>query len=672
MDDGDDALILKVNVELGLVAAKSRSPGRSRAVLSATPTFISSALSLAMTGLSSKVIVGAQGASGFFDPEVVVEEDLGFFGCWDSDGWVCVGCSSMDDGMLAKRKMGNGIMLICCYSNVNVAINLQVPFRFDDVVSGGADEFRSVLRKYAVECGFRFKYVKNDSVRITTVCMMRESKGCMWSVHARVLHANGFFYLRKWNKEHIYGVAVRTPKNPRAGSDLVSDVISNWVCDKPLTRPIDVVYDLKKDYGLEVSYRVAWLGVEKARGEMFGAHSISFDQLRWYSSVVVENNPGSYVNIDCDEHNNHFIRYFISFKACIDGFNHCRPLLFLDGTFLKGKFKGHLLAATAKDGNQGLFPIAIAIVDSENTANWAWFLGHLANVVNSHRTFTFVSDRHAGLLESIPITFPTALHAFCLQHLQRNLQHKLRYVNTSYRAGMLTKFRACAYAPTVASFTQCAEEFTKCGRKVVPAFLKDLPLQFWANAYFRGSRYGEMSSNAVESFNSWIRETRHLPITQLVDSIRVKIMHQMAKRKIKAQAWPGVICPKMEARLVKAYNKGRAWLVSQSTDTVFEVHSFPSVMVNVDKRTCSCFKWQINGFPCSHAVVAIRNSELDLYDLVAEFYYGNAYRNSYQHNIQPIPTVEKPAFNPDDFVIHPPSVKRPPSRPKQKKNSFPR
>ncbi|KAL7249074.1 hypothetical protein ACSBR1_011273 [Camellia fascicularis] len=214
---------------------------------------------------------------------------------------------------------------------------------------GGAVEFRTVLCKYAVECGFRFKYVKNDSVRITTVCMMRETKGCMWSIHARVLHGNGFFYIRKWNSEHICGVAVRTPTNPLAGSNLVCDVISERVRDKPLTRPTDVVYDLKKDYGLEVSYRVAWLGVEKARGKMFGAHSISFDQLRWYSNVVMENNPRSYINIDYDDHNNRFIRYFISFKACIDGFNHCRPLLFLDGTFLKGKFKGNLLVATAKD-----------------------------------------------------------------------------------------------------------------------------------------------------------------------------------------------------------------------------------------------------------------------------------------------------------------------------------
>ncbi|KAL7254635.1 hypothetical protein ACSBR1_008897 [Camellia fascicularis] len=84
----------------------------------------------------------------------------------------------------------------------------------------------------------------------------------------------------------------------------------------------------------------------------------------------MEYNSRSYINLDFDEHNTRrFNRLFISFKACIDGFNHCRSLLFLDGTFLKGRFKGNLLAATAKDGNQGLFPIAFAIVDSENAAN---------------------------------------------------------------------------------------------------------------------------------------------------------------------------------------------------------------------------------------------------------------------------------------------------------------
>ncbi|KAL7215253.1 hypothetical protein ACSBR1_027422 [Camellia fascicularis] len=89
----------------------------------------------------------------------------------------------------------------------------------------------------------------------------------------------------------------------------------------------------------------------------------------------------------------------------------------------------------------------------------------------------------------------------------------------------------------------------------------------------------------------------------------------------RAQSWPGVVSPKMEDQLVKAYNKGRSWLLSQINNEVFKVHSFLLVMVDVGRCTCSCFQWQIKGFPCAHAVVNIHNSGLDLYELVDPYYH---------------------------------------------------
>ncbi|KAL7185433.1 hypothetical protein ACSBR2_027385 [Camellia fascicularis] len=144
-------------------------------------------------------------------------------------------------------------------------------------------------------------------------------------------------------------------------------------------------------------------------------------------------------------------------------------------------------------------------------------------------------------------------------------------------------------------------------------------------------------------------------------------MDQMSKRKRKATAWPGVLCPKIESRLVKAYNKGRAWLVSQLNEDVYEVHSYPSVLVDVGRRTCSCFQWHIKRLLCAHTMVAICNSGRDLYDLVEPYYHVSEYRLTYASSITPILTVEKPPFSIEDFVIHPPVVKRPPGRPKKKR-----
>ncbi|XP_028075949.1 uncharacterized protein LOC114278140 [Camellia sinensis] len=461
---------------------------------------------------------------------------------------------------------------------------------------------------------------------VIAVCSMLEDKGCTWSVHARVLKANQFFYIRKLNSVHSCGVSVRTSNHPRVGSDMVADIITARVRDRPLTHPTNVVLDLKDDYGLDVNYRVVWLGVEKARRELFGAHSVSFDQLRWYREAIMQYNPGSYVDIDYDEHNYRFRYFFISFKACIDGFRHCHPLLFLDGTFLKGRFKGFFLAATAKDSNQGLFPLAYAIVDSENNMNWGWFLQHLANVVPSDRTLTFVSDRNVGLSGTC------GSNAYIFPYISPRI---LPPTFTEKSTGQTTL---------------CEQHALDWGCQQIP-----------------GRRYGEMSSNAAESFNSWIREARNLPITRMVDNNRGQIMRQMAKRRLSAHTWTGAICPTMEFRLEEAYNKSRSWKVSQANNDVYEVHSFPSVMMDIATRTCSCFQWKINEFPCAHDIVSVRKSRKNLDDIVVPWYHVSEYRLTYAPTIYPIPTVEKPPFNPTDYVICPPNVKCPPRRPKKKR-----
>ncbi|XP_028079695.1 uncharacterized protein LOC114281445 [Camellia sinensis] len=123
----------------------------------------------------------------------------------------------------------------------------------------------------------------------------------------------------------------------------------------------------------------------------------------------------------------------------------------------------------------------------------------------------------------------------------------------------------------------------------------------------------------------------------------------------------------MEKKLVAAYNDNRAWCVSQANDDVYEVHSHPSVLVDVVKQTCSCFQWQINGFSCSHAVVAFRNSGRNIYDSIDSAFYIETFRATYSGTIYPIPTVWRPTFNPNKYLIAPSTVKRPPDRPKRKR-----
>ncbi|XP_028066180.1 uncharacterized protein LOC114269109 [Camellia sinensis] len=267
----------------------------------------------------------------------------------------------------------------------------------------------------------------------------------------------------------------------RMSSDLVTDLIVEGVHDNPLTRPDHVVWDFKLGYGLRVSYRQAWLGLEKAKCEIFGDYLMSFDQLRWYVDVAKSCNLGSYIKFKCNDDTKRFKRLFVSFHGSISGFDYCRSLLFLDGTFLKGRFRGNLLAATGKDGNQGFFPVCFVVAGSENQDNW---------------------HRNLGLVEVLPKVFPMTFHAYCLYHLKMNLMHHLRGMFHGLKEKLITLFGKCAYAPTDETFHQCLVELKTKGGSRVEKFLDDIPYDHWSNAYFRGQCFGEMWSNVAEYFNS--------------------------------------------------------------------------------------------------------------------------------------------------------------------------
>ncbi|XP_028108642.1 uncharacterized protein LOC114307431 [Camellia sinensis] len=178
-----------------------------------------------------------------------------------------------------------------------------------------------------------------------------------------------------------------------------------------------------------------------------------------------------------------------------------------------------------------------------------------------------------------------------------------------------------------------------------------------------------MWSNVAEYFNSWIREERHLPITKLINSVRIKLMRKIAKRRELVNKWNGLICPKMESKLHDGFNTSRPWIVSSSGNDVYEVHSHPSVSVDISRRICSCGEWQLKAFPCAHAVGAIQKSGYDLSLFVDQYFYVQSYRESYSFPIYPIPSIWKPDCNVDgdSEVVIPHLSKKQPGRPNKKR-----
>lgn len=49
--------------------------------------------------------------------------------------------------------------------------------------------------------------------------------------------------------------------------------------------------------------------------------------------------------------------------------------------------------------------------------------------------------------------------------------------------------------------------------------LQKFDVVHWSNYMFKGERWAKMYSNIAESFNGWIKEARHLPVSNIVHSV---------------------------------------------------------------------------------------------------------------------------------------------------------
>ena len=104
----------------------------------------------------------------------------------------------------------------------------------------------------------------------------------------------------------------------------------------------------------------------------------------------------------------------------------------------------------------GIYPLCYAVVDSENSDNWVWFMGKLSEIlVPQCRVVTIISDRHKGLVDAVRKTFPTWPHSFCLFHIKNNIRSKLSgNKNNDIREQVVEIFTKCAYACRVSSFNR--------------------------------------------------------------------------------------------------------------------------------------------------------------------------------------------------------------------------
>jgi hypothetical protein len=531
-------------------------------------------------------------------------------------------------------------------------------------------EFREAVRKYSIAHGFNYSYKKNETHRVTVVC---KSENCPWRIHVSRLATTHLVCIKTMRPTHTCEGDTVKPAY-RATRSWVGSIIREKLRVSPNYKPKEIANDFKNEYGIELNYSQAWRAKEKARELLQGSYKEAYNQLPFFCENIIQANPGSHATFTTKEDAT-FHRLFISFHASISGFQQgCRPLVFLDSTAVNSKYQGFLLAATAADGDDGVFPVAFAIVDELNDDNWRWFLSQLKSALSTTRRITFVSDFQRGIKESLTELYGDSCHhAFCLWYLAEKLNIDLKgQFSHEARHLIVQDLYAAAYAPKLEHFEKSAANIKAISPEAYNWVINSGP-SHWANAFFEGTRYNHMTSNFGQLFYSWVADSTELPmtITQIVDLLRGKIMELMYAGKVNSSQWDTKLTPSMEEKIKNETLKARCFTVLpiHGSSNTFEITGGESnEIVDFAHFNCSCKEWQIYGLPCCHSISVFQYLDKNPYDCCQSYFSLEFYSLTYAENINPVPTVERDLKfeNDEGMIITPPPVKRVAGRPKMK------
>ncbi|KAK9993015.1 hypothetical protein SO802_022718 [Lithocarpus litseifolius] len=180
---------------------------------------------------------------------------------------------------------------------------------------------------------------------------------------------------------------------------------------------------------VDLSISQVYRSRKTARGLITGNEEAQYGLLRDYAKMIRRTDVGSKVILQIEMENEDaepkfkriYIRYNAQKVSFLGGY---RPFVGLDGCHLKGKFVGQLLSATAKDGNDNIFPVAMAVVEQKNKDNWIWFLEQFIDDIGrlEELNLVFISDKQKGLLPAIETLFPTIEHGYCVKHIYNNFK----------------------------------------------------------------------------------------------------------------------------------------------------------------------------------------------------------------------------------------------------------
>ncbi|KAK5834833.1 hypothetical protein PVK06_010511 [Gossypium arboreum] len=394
-------------------------------------------------------------------------------------------------------------------------------------------QFKSAIRKYSKECRRQLKFIKNKPKRVVVRCIA--SPNCPWRIRASYSPVAKCLQIKTFQDEHHCSVSF---KNKMVTATMIAQHFEANIKHHPKMKLREIqrrcASEMHVNVTIDCCYRVKKIVSEK----MAGNHKDEFGLLWDYAHELRSKMPGSTIRMAVQrvtvDSLPHFKRFYVCFGVLKRGWKvGCRPLIGLDGCFLKGPFRSDFLTVVGRDANNQMFPIAWAMVEVECTNSWGWFLSLLSTDLGLEDGYgyTIISDQQKGLEIAISDILPRVEHSNCARHVFANWSG--RKLGKSYKCD----FWQIVKCMTEREWGDLCSTLEKKDKDVYNNLIKKSP-KMWTRAFFGTTCKSDIvDNNLCEAFNSSIVEARFKSIIRMLEDIRTKMMTRIVQKRKLCNRW---------------------------------------------------------------------------------------------------------------------------------------
>ena len=249
-------------------------------------------------------------------------------------------------------------------------------FEDEEVIRRSGFDFKEAILDYALTKGRNIEQSRWDKTKLSFKCGIRGK--CKWRVYCAFDVPT-----HKWLVKTRYKYHSCTPngKCKLLRSPVIARLFLDKLREDSGLMPEKIQEQTKETWKLISSRNQCQRGRTVALKWLEKEYADQFAHLRGYVRETEKTNPGSSVVLDTISNatkKDVFDRFYVCFEKLRSSCRGtCRPIIGLDGTFLKVAVNGILLIAVGHDANNQIFPFAWAVVQAESTDTWLWFIKRL-------------------------------------------------------------------------------------------------------------------------------------------------------------------------------------------------------------------------------------------------------------------------------------------------------